>query len=205
MYIPKQVAEDNIPALHEFIRKYPFATLITHTSSGLNADHIPLYLNTTDSQRICLQGHIATPNPLWQSVTNNSEVLVVFQGINSYITPSWLPSKKIHGKVVPTWNYTAVHAKGTIAFIHTPEWKMDLLHNLTLAQEQKLAQPWSVADAPAEFIEKLLPAIVGLEIVVSEIIGKFKLSQNQSAENRIAIADALHTEGHEMAGLITQL
>jgi transcriptional regulator len=198
MYIPKHFEETNVDLLHEFIRCNPFAILVTSIDSGLNADHIPVYLNTEDMNRVCLQGHIATANPLWKKLSGAQEVLLIFQGSNAYITPSWLPSKKADSKVVPTWNYSAVHVKGTIEFIHDPVWKLNLLNKQTDQHEGKLEKPWLVSDAPTEFIEKLLPAIVGFEVVVNEIVGKFKFSQNQSKENRAGIAEGLEKLGHEM-------
>ncbi len=204
MYIPKHFEESNSEALHEFIRCNPFAILVTNTDGGLNADHLPLYLNAENPARVCVQGHVATSNPIWNNIAASQQVLLIFQGANAYITPKWLPSKKTNSKVVPTWNYSAVHVKGNIEFIHDPSWKIALLNNLTAQQEEKLEKPWLVSDAPVEFIEKLLPAIVGFEIVVEEIFGKFKLSQNQSQENRIGIAEGLEKQGHEMAKEIPQ-
>ncbi|MDF3013242.1 MAG: negative transcriptional regulator [Cellvibrio sp.] len=205
MYIPKHFEEPNTEILHDFIRCNPFAVLVTKTEAGLNADHLPIYLNTENMERICVQGHIATANPLWGNIAGDQEALLIFQGSNSYVTPSWLPSKKINGKVVPTWNYTAVHVKGVINFIHEPSWKMTLLNNLTAHQERKFEQPWLVSDAPKDFIEKILPAIVGFEIVIKEIFGKFKLSQNQSLENRVGIVKGLEEQGHEMAEQIQKI
>ncbi len=204
MYIPKHFEESNIDVLHEFIRCNPFAILVTSVESGLNADHLPVYLNTENLNRVLLQGHIAASNPIWKNISENKEALLIFQGSNAYITPSWFPSKKVNGKVVPTWNYSAVHVKGSIEFIHEPSWKVNFLNNLTAHQEEKLENPWKVTDSPSEFIEKLLPAIVGFEIVENEILGKFKLSQNQSQENRIGIAEGLEKQGHEMAKEISQ-
>ncbi len=205
MYIPKHFEESNINVLHDFIRCNPFAVLITHSDEGLSADHIPVYLNTENLERICVQGHIASANPLWKTIADGQESLLIFQGGNAYITPSWFPSKKVNARVVPTWNYTAVHVKGNIAFIHDSAWKLRLLNNLTAQQEEKLQHPWQVADAPAEFVEKLFPAIVGFEIEIKEIFGKFKLSQNQSLENRVGIAIGLEAQGHAMAKEIEQL
>lgn len=199
MYRPTHFEESNLDCLYDFIRCNPFATLVTKTRTGLTADHLPVYLNTDNRERVCVQGHIATQNPLWKSITDRQDSLLIFQGSNAYVTPSWMPSKKTNGKVVPTWNYTAVHIKGNIEFIHDSSWKLTLLTRLTDHQEQKLAEPWHVSDAPTEFIEKLLPAIVGFEIVVKEIVGKFKLSQNQSQENRVGIAKGLKEQGHPMA------
>jgi transcriptional regulator len=203
MYIPKHFEEVDIEVLHEFMKCNPFATLVTNTDSGLNAEHIPVYVNTEDTSRVCVQGHIATSNSLWRKISSAQESLLIFQGSNAYITPSWFPSKETNGKVVPTWNYSAVHVKGIIEFIHEPAWKLELLNNLTAIHENKLENPWRVSDAPKEFIEKLLPAIVGFEIVVKEVQGKFKLSQNQPQENRSGIAQGLEKQGHEMAGQIS--
>jgi len=204
MYIPKHFEESNVTVLHDFIRQHPFATLITTTKDGLNADHLPVFLNTTDASQIRLQGHIATSNPLWKNISANSDCLIIFQGDNAYITPNWMPSKQINGKVVPTWNYTAVHVKGTLTFIHDESWKLALLEKLTNEHEAKFYKPWEVSDAPVEYINKLLPAIVGFEISVSEISGKFKLSQNQSQENRVGIANGLETFGLELAQHISK-
>nr|WP_324257206.1 FMN-binding negative transcriptional regulator [Cellvibrio fontiphilus] len=204
MYIPKHFAESDNNQLYEFIRSNPFALLVTNTETGLNADHLPVYLNTQNSRKVCVQGHIASANPLWKNILGLQEALLIFQGCNAYITPSWMPSKKTDGKVVPTWNYSAVHVKGRIEFIHEPCWKLELLNNLTTQQENELQHPWAVSDAPAEYIEKLLPAIVGFEVVVNEVVGKFKLSQNQSLENRAGIAKGLKKQGHKMAEKIFQ-
>jgi transcriptional regulator len=204
MYIPTHFAENNSDELCRLIRENPLAIVVANTAGGLSADHLPVYLNTENKDSVCLQGHIAKANSLWKSVDEASKVLVIFQGSNAYISPSWLPTKKVHGKVVPTWNYTAVHVKGKIKFIHESKWKMTLLHNLTDAQEKEFSKPWAVADAPSEFVEKMLLEIVGFEITISEIFGKFKLSQNQSAENRMGIAKGLKEQGHEMAELISE-
>ena len=199
MYRPKHFDEANIDVLHEFIRCNPFAVLVTETESGLNADHLPVYLNTEHAARVCIQGHIAKSNPLWKNTIKPQETLLIFQGGDAYITPSWLPSKKSDGKVVPTWNYSAVHVTGSIEFIHDSAWKINLLNTLTSQHEAQMENPWQVSDAPTEYIEKLLPAIVGFEVEVKEMGGKFKLSQNQSQENRAGIAQGLAGQGHEMA------
>ncbi len=199
MYIPTHFKESNCERLYDFIRCNPFATLVTKTHTGLSADHLPVYLNTHNSNRVCLQGHIATQNPLWKNINDTEEALLIFQGTNAYIKPDWLPSKKVNGEVVPTWNYSAVHINGNISFFHESSWKLNLLNHLTDHQEQKFAHPWSISDAPNEFIEKLLPAIVGFEVVINEIVGKFKLSQNQTEDNRSGIVQGLREQDHPMA------
>lgn len=204
MYIPKHFEESNIEVLHEFIKCNPFAALITNTEDGLNAEHIPVYLNTENANRVSVQGHIATSNSLWKRSARAQECLLIFQGSNAYITPNWFPSKETDGRVVPTWNYSVVHVRGNIEFIHEPAWKLELLNKLTAQHENTLNNPWKVSDAPPEFIQKLLPAIVGVEIVVNDIVGKFKLSQNQTQDNRTGIAEGLEKQGHEMAGQISK-
>ena len=196
MYIPKHFEESNPDILYEFIRLHPLATLVANTHMGHNAEHIPVMVKIGSQGERQLQGHIALANPLWKSIENLEDVLLIFQADNSYISPNWFPSKKVDGRVVPTWNYRAVHMRGSIRFIHDSSWKMDFLDHLTRVHEHDQETPWFVSDAPAEFIEKLLPAIVGFEITVREIFGKFKLSQNQSLENRAGVArglEELHT------------
>lgn len=204
MYIPKHFAESNLDLLYEFIRNNPFAILVMNSENGLSADHLPVYLNTQNPHRVCVQGHIASANPLWKNINDSQQSLFIFQGSDAYIPPAWLPSKKTDGRVVPTWNYSAVHVTGNVEFIHDSDWKLELLNNLTAQQEKNLEHPWSIADAPSDYIHKLLPAIVGFEIVIKDIVGKFKLSQNQSMENRAGIAEGLEKQGHVMAEQISQ-
>lgn len=202
MYSPKHFREENEDILFDFIRQHPFATLITQADSNIDANHLPLYLNTKDSSNIRLQGHIAATNLIWKTDTLLQEVLVIFQGSNAYISPNWYPTKAINGKAVPTWNYQAVHIKGKLTFMHDEEWKTQLLTDLTEAHEQQFETPWSLTDAPDEFIRKLMPAIVGFEITIDQIQGKFKLSQNQPEKNKKGIAQHLRDQNHPMAELI---
>ncbi len=155
MYIPKHFEQQNPEALYDLIRKHPLATLVINTSSGLCANHIPLRLNQNTSTDVVLQGHIAKANPLWKE-SSPREALAVFQGADSYISPNWYPTKQENGKVVPTWNYVAVHASGQIRFINEPNWKMNFLKSLTAEHESSQENPWAVSDAPEEFTEKLL-------------------------------------------------
>lgn len=201
MYTPKHFKEENDDLLLNFIRKHPFATLITTHSHGIEANHLPLYLTTSNAGNVILQGHIAAANSIWKTA-DQQQVLVIFQGSNAYISPNWYPTKAIDGKAVPTWNYEAVHIRGKITFIHDSDWKMQLLNDLTAEHEQHFEQPWTIADAPEEFIRKLLPAIVGFEITLDDLQGKFKLSQNQPAENKQGIAANLRNQGDPMADLI---
>ncbi len=197
MYVPRHFAEDDVAEMHALMRANPLATLVTHGPDGLNANHIPLLL--ADGS---LQGHVARANPLWQAGNVAGEVLVVFQGDDSYISPSGYATKAEHGKVVPTWNYAAVHAYGELRVIDDPHWIFAQISALTAANEAALPQPWAVTDAPDDYIEKMLGAIVGIEITITRLLGKWKVSQNQPAVNQASLIAALEKAGDPMAGLI---
>ncbi len=197
MYIPKHFAEDDVAEMHALMRARPLATLVSHGADGLHANHIPLLL--VDGK---LQGHVARANPLWKGGNVAGEVLVVFQGDDSYISPSGYATKAEHGKVVPTWNYAAVHAYGELRVIDDPHWIFAQISALTAANEAALPQPWAVTDAPAGYIEKMLGAIVGIEISITRLLGKWKVSQNQPAVNQASLIAALEKAGDPMAGLI---
>ena len=197
MYIPKHFAEEDVAEMQALMRANPLATLISHGPDGLNANHIPLLL--VDGK---LQGHVARANPLWQAGKVAGEVLVIFHGIDSYISPSGYATKAEHGKVVPTWNYAAVHAYGELRVIDDPQWIFAQISALTAANEAALPQPWAVTDAPADYIEKMLGAIVGIEISITRLLGKWKVSQNQPAVNQASLIAALEKAGDPMAGLI---
>ena len=201
MYIPKHFAEDNVAEMHALMCANSLAALITHGPDGLNANHIPLLLADGEPNGK-LQGHVARANPLWKAGKVAGEVLVVFQGEESYISPSGYATKTEHGKVVPTWNYAAVHVYGELRVIDDPDWIFSQISSLTAANEAALPQPWAVTDAPADYIEKMLGAIVGIEITITRLLGKWKVSQNQPAENRTSLIATLEKAGDPMAGLI---
>ena len=201
MYLPKHFAEDDVAEMHALMRAHPLATLVSHGPDGLDANHIPLLLADAAP---CgkLQGHVARANPLWKPGRVAGEVLVVFQGDECYISPSGYATKAEHGKVVPTWNYVAVHAYGDLRVIDDPDWILAQVSALTAANESALPQPWRVTDAPADYIEKMLGAIVGIEITITRLLGKWKVSQNQPAANQASLIAALERTGDPMAGLI---
>jgi transcriptional regulator len=201
MYLPRHFAEDDVAEMHALMRANPLATLVTHGPEGLNANHIPLLLADAEPHGK-LQGHVARANSLWQPGSVTGEVLVVFQGDESYISPSGYATKAEHGKVVPTWNYVAVHAYGELRIIEDPAWIFGQISALTTTHEAALPQPWAVSDAPADYIEKMLGAIVGIEITITCLLGKWKVSQNQPAINRASLIAALERTGDPMAGLI---
>ncbi|OAI15347.1 MULTISPECIES: FMN-binding negative transcriptional regulator [Methylomonas] len=204
MYIPKHFDEPRIEVMQALIREYPLATLVTLSASGLNANHIPLHwLEEGDTAYGCLHGHIARSNPLWSDFDSQAEVLAVFQAENAYISPSWYANKPKTGKVVPTWNYAAVHVYGTLRVIDDPVWIRRQLQAMTDELEARFPEPWSVADAPADFTERLLTQIVGIEISVTRLQGKWKVSQNQPPENRNSVIEALRASGQSaMANLV---
>ena len=201
MYLPKHFTEDDIAEMHALMRAHPLATLVSHGPDGLDANHIPLLLADA-APNGKLQGHVARANPLWKPGRVAGEVLVVFQGDESYISPSGYATKAEHGKVVPTWNYAAVHAYGELKVIDDADWILAQVSALTATHEAALPQPWSVTDAPADYIDKMLGAIVGIEITITRLLGKWKVSQNQPAVNQASLIAALENAGDPMAGLI---
>lgn len=192
MYIPKHFEVTDIAIMHDLIRAHPLGTIITYTDNVLNANHIPLYLIDAQPCGI-LHGHIARANPLLDHLNPDLEVLVVFNGPNAYISPSWYASKQESGKVVPTWNYVAVHAYGKLKVIDDVDWLLTQLHHLTEHNEKHFAEPWAVSDAPKDFTDKLLANIIGIEITVTKLIGKWKVSQNQPQQNRNSVVAGLNT------------
>ena len=193
MHVPKQFEQNDLTEFTDLINNYPFATLITNSDLGLEANHIPFILDQSNGKNI-LQGHIAKVNSLWKNLKDKSEVLVVFHGPNCYISPNYYPTKKETGKVVPTWNYVAVHVKGVLSYVHDEGWKLDLLNDLTTQHEAGQVIPWSISDAPEEYIQKMLSAIVGLEVDIASITGQWKLSQNQPDVNRLGVVAGLSLE-----------
>jgi transcriptional regulator len=200
MYLSKHFAQNDIAKLHDLMRAFPLATLVTHGADGLEANHVPLLLDRAAGPNGTLRGHVARGNPL--AAADGQEILVIFQGHEGYISPSGYATKAEHGKVVPTWNYCAVHATGRLRVVDDAEWLLAQLTALTAEHEAGLAKPWAVGDAPADYIEKMLGAIVGIEIVVERLIGKWKVSQNQPAVNQASLIEAL--AGEPMAELIRE-
>ena len=192
MYIPTQFEEPRVDVMHELIRTYPLATLVTLSAAGLNANHIPMHVSPTPAPFGSLQGHVARANPVLCDFEADKEVLAIFHGPNSYITPTWYATKKRTGKVAPTWNYAVVHAYGTVRAIDDAVWLRQQLETLTAHNEAAFAQPWAVADAPRQFTEDIIRHIVGIEMIVTRLIGKWKVSQNQPGENRAGVIQGLN-------------
>lgn len=197
MYQPSQFAEKRPDAMHKLIREHSFGTLVTLGADGLNANHVPFDIDPQPSPFGTLRAHVARNNPVWHDIAAGVEVLVVFQGPQAYISPNWYPTKKESERVVPTYNYMVVHAYGRLRAIEDKKWIRSALERLTDHHERGMAQPWKVSDAPADFVEKLLDAIVGIEIPISRLIGKWKVSQNQPAINRAGVELGLRATGGE--------
>jgi transcriptional regulator len=205
VYQPAAFREERLEVLHGLIRAHPLATLITAGSGGLMANLVPFTLVDTNDQGT-LRCHIAKANPQIDALKAGAETLVVFHGPQAYITPSWYASKKEHGRVVPTWNYAVVQVRGTPLVIDDPEWLRLQIEALTSGQEDQRAEPWRVTDAPEAFIEGQLKAIIGVEIPILSIEGKWKVSQNRSAADRQGVYEGLQVEGfsEEMAKLVAE-
>jgi transcriptional regulator len=195
VYVPKHFSETRMDVLQAFTERHAFATLVAVTREGLTANHLPLTSRLSPDGTGVLRGHIARANSLWREVENGAAVLAIFDGAHSYVSPSWYPSKREHGKVVPTWNYATVHVSGKIRFIEDAGWLRQFVTSLTDVQEEGRADRWHVSDAPSDYIEAMLRAIVGLEIDVTRVVGKFKGSQNRSDADRAGVAAALRAEG----------
>lgn len=201
MYRPTHFAEDRVEVLHALMRERPFATLVTQGRAGPEADHLPLHL-TSDGR---LQGHVARANPIWRNAAD-TDVLAIFHGPQAYVTPSWYATKREHGRAVPTWNYVVVHARGRLRAIDDAAWLRRQLDDLVERHESGFDHPWRVDDAPADYIERMVAAVVGIEIEIAELTGKWKVSQNQPAINRAGVVAGLHQQGTTdclaMAGLV---
>ena len=206
MYLPAHFREEHVPVLHDLMRARPLAALVTVGENGLSANHIPLLVNSEPAPFGTLVGHVARGNQLWRDA--DVPVLAIFTGPENYISPSWYAAKQEHGRVVPTWNYIAVHAHGVLRVHDDREWLRGLVTRLTETHEAQFARPWSVTDAPAEYIDGLLKGIVGIEIPIERLEGKWKMGQNRSAADRETAAAGLRTTGSaaadEVAKIMTQ-
>jgi len=195
VYVPEHFRETRIEVLQGFVEQHPLATLVAMTPQGLTAHHIPLLSRLAAGGGGVLRGHIARANSLWRDLSPDAPVLAVFSGAEAYVSPNWYPTKAENGKVVPTWNYAAVHVSGSIRFIEDAAWLRDLVVTLTDTHEARHERPWHVSDAPPDYIAGMLRAIVGFEIRVTAIEGKFKGSQNRAAADRSGVDAALRAAG----------
>lgn len=208
MYVPAAYEESKQEVLHALIRAHPLGAWVTLVDGEITVNHIPFVLDADRGPHGTLVGHVARANPVWKGFSRAVSSVVVFQGAESYISPSWYPSKQVHGKVVPTWNYVTVHARGIPIAIDDELWLMRHVEQLTAIHEATQMLPWRVTDAPADYIGSLLQQIVGIEIPIEALQGKWKISQNRSRTDRQGVVEGLRAKGgaasNEMAELIAR-
>lgn len=207
MYLPPAFREDDLAAQHALIRSHPLGLLVTGGSGGLSASPVPMVLYPDEGELGTLRAHLARANPHWAEVDATAECLVVFQGPEAYVSPSWYATKRETGKVMPTWNYVMVQVRGEARVVEDAEWLRRQVEDLTNAHEGSRPAPWRVGDAPAPFVAAQLRGIVGIEIVIRRIEGKWKASQNRGEADRRGVVEGLRAEGAaaaEMAGVVAE-
>lgn len=208
MYVPKHHEESDRSMLHALIRAHPLGTWVTQGDGELIANHIPFLLDPARGEYGTLTGHVARANRAWQSFSRAVDSIVLFQGPQTYITPSWYPSKHAHGKAVPTWNYAVVHAHGMPRAVEDPAWLLDHVSQLTASHEAGQALPWKVSDAPRDYVDRMLQSIVGIEIPITKLVGKWKVSQNRPEADRLGVVAGLLARGdaqsRQMAALVNE-
>ena len=208
MYCPDPFRETERSALQDLMRTHPFATLVSLRGTAVGADHLPFVYHADRGPHGTLCGHVSRSNPLWTHFTDHTEVLVIFRGPDAYITPSWYPRKHTDGKAVPTWNYAVVHAYGIPRAIEDREWLREHVTELTDQHEAREELPWQITDAPSDYITRMLTGIIGIEIWVSRLEGKFKVSQNRPRADQLGVANGLQSRetehAHAMASLVLQ-
>jgi len=197
MYLPELYAENRPEALHRFIREHAFGMLVTQTAEGLEANHIPFVLEAERGERGVLLAHVARANPIWRQVRDGQDVLVVFRGVHGYISPNWYESKARTHRHVPTWNYEAVHAHGRISVHDDEKFVRGMVAKLTREQEAAMPQPWKMSDAPADYLAEQLAHIVGIEVELTRLEGKRKLSQNRERRDFDSTVAALRARGQD--------
>ena len=191
MYLPSAFRQDDLAELHAQMQASPFALLTSAGAAGVQASHLPLLLAPEDGEFGTLYGHFARANPHWRDLQGGAEALAVFSGPDAYISPGWYPAKAEHGKVVPTWNYIAVHARGPVELIDDPQRLLGIVGRLSDRHEAGRPRPWAVDDAPREYLDAMLRAIVGFALPIHRLEGKWKLGQNRSAADQQGVRDGL--------------
>jgi transcriptional regulator len=198
VYIPAHFKEDRIDVLQDAIRHAGLATLVSMTGEGLFASHAPLLLDPEPAPYGCLVGHLAKANPHARMLDPSVETLVIFNGPDGYISPAYYPAKQEHGKVVPTWNYSAIHAYGVLETFDDPDRLMDVVTRLTDRHEEPRAQPWAVSDAPADFVQGMMRGIYGISLRITRLEGKVKMSQNRPAADQAGVIAGLKADGEPL-------
>lgn len=205
MYIPQHHEESDPDVLRALVQSHPLGTWVTQGDGELLANPIPFLFNPTRGEHGTLTGHVARANRVWHSFSKTMPSLVIFQGPQTYITPSWYPSKQAHGKAVPTWNYAVVHAHGLPRAIEEPDWLLQHVTQLTNTHEAGQALPWQVADAPPDYIDRMLQAIVGIEIPLTRLVGKWKVSQNRPQPDKLGVVAGLRMREDSAAKAMADL
>jgi transcriptional regulator len=205
MYAPSHFREERVPILQRAITDIAFGTLIAAGKEGLEAHHLPLMLSPEPGPYGILTGHVARANPVWKNVGSGVQALAMFLGPQAYVSPSWYPTKKQTGKVVPTWNYVSVHAHGELEFFDDRPRLQKLVEHLTDKHERGRAAPWTVGDAPPDYVAKLLEAIVGFTLRITRLEGSWKLSQNRTQEDRAGVRQGLADDGSPEQAAVMKL
>ncbi len=211
MFIPKHHALTELAAMQAHIDRHPLGAWVclaggeANGSGGLVANHIPFFLDRTEGAQGRLIGHVSRANPVWRQLEHGATSVVMFMGAQSYITPAWYPGKQEHGKVVPTWNYVTVHAHGVARAVEDQAWILEMLNRLTTARESSRPTPWSISDAPSDYIRKKLRAIVGIEISIERLEGRCKLSQDEDLADRAGTVEGLLQEPDSQAQTMAML
>lgn len=202
MYLPKEFKEERVPVMHEAIRQARLGTLITLGPDGMEASHIPMLVDPAPAPFGTLKGHIARANPQWRRASSEVQALAIFLGPDAYITPAWYETKRQSGKVVPTWNYVAIHAYGPLTFYEDADRLLALVTELTETHEAGRAEPWAVSDAPRDYVAGMLKAIVGFELPIARLEGKWKMSQNRPAQDVAGVLEGLaHEDGESQEAI----
>jgi transcriptional regulator len=205
MYVQQKFVETRLEVLHALMKEHPLGAIVTMQQSGIEANHMPFFVDTSAGPHGTLRAHMPRSSRLWQDTTG-AEALVIFQGPQTYITPSWYPSKHAHGQAVPTWNYAVVHAYGPLRFIENRDWLLANVTELTNSHEAAQKLPWQVSDAPADYVDKMLAQIIGVEIPIARLVGKVKMSQNRPPADRLGVVAGLSSRessaAHDVRALV---
>lgn len=196
MYIPPHFAESRLEELHRIVQENPLGILVTRDESGCDANHLPFWFDAQQGPHGVLIAHVARSNPLWREVKNGDEVLVIFRGVEGYISPNWYPGKQDTHRRVPTWNYEVVHAHGSVHVHDDEKFTRGVVARLTREHEATQPQPWKMGDAPADYMDEQLRHIVGIEVRIEKLVGKRKLSQNHAPQDREGAMAGLNASGH---------
>lgn len=205
MYVTPLFKEEELPVLHDAIRQSGLATLVTLGADGMEASHVPMLLDPEPAPFGTLHGHIARSNPQWQRSAADGHALAIFLGPDAYISPSWYATKQETGKVVPTWNYVAIHVYGPVRFFDDSNRLLAHVTKLTQRQEARRAAPWAVTDAPEDYIRDQLKRIIGFEMPIARLEGKWKMSQNRPAQDRVGVVEGLVREGGPAEAVVAKI